>query len=454
MKRVLASVLFLATALQAATAVPQNSAASQQPRLVSVAQSPYDFRFHVEQGEWDQVDAALRRIPTNYQFDAYKGNTPLMMVIDLFAHKVADKPKSIWQTAVGGVAKACGGAALVVIGLAFALRAKNNWNAAKPAAPKAPRVAPVDPKPADVDDADESDDEAEEKGAAAQPRVRQEPPPYEDQTEAIRQKMDAAKKEDQHRAAQEQKDLDAKKRAADGAAAAAQNSYFKVTPLAERLRPAVDNLKSQIHDIRYQDFKPALHTVEEAAMDIKNRAAAFAASAQGGVEDARDAMHEAKKEAKNLSKKAKKVLKSTNQAAKKAGDAAKKIGDAAEQIGDAAEKIGIAAECGTEFYTNGSVILRGLGGFGLLFTGLWSGWKGFKDIKSLVGLPKREQDLKKFRSLIVDLLHRQDINLGAQNSDGETALQMIRRHMAEHIDDRENYQLLSEVEQLIMIRSA
>lgn len=476
MKRVLASLLFLATAMQAATPAPENSAASQPERLVSVAQSPYDFRFYIEQGEWDQVDATLRRIPTNYQFDAYKRNTPLMMVIDLFAQKAADKPKSIWQTAVGGAVKACSGAALVVVGLALALRAKNNISAAQSAAaPKAPRVRFGGVE--DVDDAAVSDDEADEKEAAAAPRVRLKQPQYQDQTDAIRQKMEADKKADGHRAQAELHAIDAKRQADAKVEADEQESVnplkiikgeaqgiFK--PLAQVGHRAVDIVNERMHKIHNDDIKPTVRAVKEAAMNLENRAASVATSVHEAVEDARDTMHKVDQALDDTAKEAKKIARETRATMKEARKTMRqgardvsKMRQAATQGIEAVsnnvqEGVDLLREQGNTAWLLGTVLGQGIGAAGCWFTGLWAGWKGIKNIRSLISLPQRAQDLNKFRSLITDLLHRKDVNLGIQNSDGETALQMVRRYMAENMDDRENYQLLSEVEQLIMIRQA
>jgi len=127
--------------------------------------------------------------------------------------------------------------------------------------------------------------------------------------------------------------------------------------------------------------------------------------------------------------------------------AAPRVNVALDQVGEAAgtvSRFGRAAHIW--FY-------RGLG-FAALLAGIRFCWQGGQKLKSMLSFHGRSDELEHYKDVIVQLLHREDLILGTQNSDGETALSLVRKHMANSTRDREAYQLFADIEQLILIRGA
>jgi hypothetical protein len=286
-------------------------------RLSSSVQSPYDLCFYLEQQQWDQVDAVIKRVPSNYQFDVYKQNTPVMVAIDLYAKRIADKPKSFWQTTAGGAVKMVFGSAMVVLGMATLGGGRGNDY--------------MDPIKSWIRMANE-DVNAPEAQRPAVPRVN---------------------------------------------------------------IPAPENA-----GVRGGNF----------AGEAGNQAAHF--------------IHE---------------LRQSNVPGQ-ASAALHQISEVADQASKSMRSVKIWGA-------------RTLGILSLAL-GVKFCWEGGQKLKSMLSFHSRSSEIEHFQEVINQLLHREDLNLATQNADGETALSLVRKHMASSMRDREAYQLLADVEQLILIRGA
>jgi hypothetical protein len=272
-------------------------------RLSAAVQSPYDLCFYLEQQQWDQVEAVIKRVPTNYQFDIYKNNTPLMVAIDLYAKRIADKPKTFWQTTLGGAVQMVIGSGLVVLGMATTGGRGDDYK-----------------KPFDTWFKVAHEDLDEEQQKKAEAPAAQVPP---------------------------------------------DKSWISVSSAA--------------HRAQHQTMPKVEAAVER-------------------IEKVADEVHKTVRQGKIWG----------------------------------ARLLGMAALAG----------------------GAYCCWQGGQRLKSIFSLHNRSTELEHYQKLINELLHRDDLNLGVQNNDSETALTLIRRHMAANLKDREAYQLLSDIEQLILIRQA
>lgn len=346
--------------LSGAGLMPQNVNA----RLSTAVQSPYDLCFYLEQQQWDQVDAVIKRVPSNYQFDTYKQNTPLMVAIELYAKRVADKPKSFWQTTAGGLVKMVAGSALVVLGMAGIGGRGNDY---------------MDPFKAWMRLANE------DLNAPAAPAAQ-----------AAANNLPVQQQQNNQQAPQQNNQQ-------------ALNNQPQARPaVAAGWLPQIENRVVQMIDNNEGQVQQLLNNANQAVPDVRD-----------GVREMREGVR-----------------------------------DMRQQINELGPRVGRTFDNVNRTMRVTQIWAARLLGFAALAVGIRFCWQGGQKLKSMLSFHSRSDELEHYKDVILQLLHREDLVLGTQNNDGETALSLVRKHMSESMRDREAYQLFADIEQLILIRGA